>query len=150
MRILDATGKEIDEAAADLEKGRLVPETINTVFHEAVEAVEEVWHYETSVIYNNGGKEVRRVVDVPGTPRIPEYWDTEEIMRYIPYTEEELAKRAVDASQEELLDALATLLSSKDITTFMKTLVSLGTNLAPTLEKRSAARETLSKGGKKE
>lgn len=75
----------------DLTKGRLVEKT-RTEHHPAVETVEEVWHYETIREYTNGGKDVQRVVDVPGVAGSPA-WD-EEITYYIynEYTEEELAE----------------------------------------------------------
>lgn len=61
-----------------------------TEHHEAVEGVTEVWHYETVAEYPNGGKDVRKVVDVEGVEAKPE-WDEEiRIQIYVPYTQEEL------------------------------------------------------------
>ena len=61
-----------------------------TVHHEAVEGVTEVWHYETVDEYPNGGKDVQKVVDVPGV-EAQAAWDEEiHIQIYVPYTQEEL------------------------------------------------------------
>ena len=73
----------------DLALGCLRPGT-RTVHHEAVEGIEEVWHYETVAVYENGGMDVRRVVDEPGVEAMPA-WDEEiDIQIYHPYTQEEL------------------------------------------------------------
>lgn len=74
----------------DLTLGYLKP-GVRTVHHEAVEGVEEQWHYETVAEYPNGGKDVSRVIDVPGV-EAKDAWDEEiEIQIYVPYTPEELA-----------------------------------------------------------
>ena len=58
--------------------------------HNAVEGVTEVWHYETVAEYPNGGKDIRKVVDVPGVAA-QAAWDEEiPIQIYVPYTQEEL------------------------------------------------------------
>lgn len=98
--IIDSNGAEI--ATPDLTKGYIKPET-QTVHHDAVAGVEEVSHYETetlpdgtpAVYYDADGREkgrdVRKVVDVPGVDPQPA-WDEEvPVMRYIRYTAEELA-----------------------------------------------------------
>lgn len=73
----------------DLTLGYLMPGT-RTEHHEAVEGVTEVWHYETIAVYPNGGKDIRKVVDVPGV-EAQEAWDEEiPIQIYVPYTQEEL------------------------------------------------------------
>lgn len=93
MRILDENGIELNEEGLDLSRGYLVQETIQTTYHEAVEAVEGVWHYEEVRKYDNGGRDLRRVWDVPPVAAREAYWETEDIQRYIPYTEEELEQR---------------------------------------------------------
>jgi hypothetical protein len=90
MKIIDENGQEIQNA--DLKKGYLKND-VEVIHHEAVQSVEEVWHYETIAEYPNGGKEVQKVIDVPGVEAV-EAWDEERtIYRYILYTEEELAER---------------------------------------------------------
>lgn len=103
MKIIDSNGVEI--ANPDLTKGYLKQET-QTVHHDAVTGVEEVSHYETetlpdgtpAIYYDADGREkgrdVRKVVDVPGVDPQPA-WDEEvPVQRYILYTAEELAEQA--------------------------------------------------------
>lgn len=75
----------------DLSKGRLEKQT-KTIKHPAVEAVEEVWHYEVIKEYPNGGKDVQRVVDVAGVVGVPERTEEVEYWLYREYTAEELAE----------------------------------------------------------
>lgn len=102
MKIIDSNGNPIENP--DLTKGYLKQET-QTVHHDAVVGVEEVSHYETetlpdgtpAIYYDADGREkgrdVRKVVDVPGVdPQLA--WDEEvPVQRYIRYTAEELAQR---------------------------------------------------------
>ena len=89
MKILDINGNEV--TSPDLSVGYLREEQIFVSRHDATEAVEEQWHYETIAVYPNGGKDVKKVIDVPGIDA-KEAWDEyETIQRYVPYTEEELA-----------------------------------------------------------
>lgn len=91
MKIIDSSGVEI--ASPDLTKGYLKQET-QTVRHDAVEGVEEVSHYETIREYPNGGKDVKKVVDVKAVPAQDAYDEEVEVQRYILYTAEELAAQA--------------------------------------------------------
>nr|DAZ13972.1 MAG TPA: hypothetical protein [Caudoviricetes sp.] len=100
MKIIDSNGNPIE--APDLTKGYLKQET-QTVHHDAVEGVEEVSHYETetlpdgtpAIYYDADGREkgrdVRKVVDVPGVDPQPAWDEKVPVMRYILYTAEELA-----------------------------------------------------------
>ena len=73
----------------DLSLGYLTDST-RTEHHEAVEGVQEVWHYETVAEYPNGGKDIRKVVDVPGV-EAQAAWDEEiPLQIYVPYTQDEL------------------------------------------------------------
>ena len=116
MRILDENGKEIQ--TTDYDKGYLKEEKIFVSHHEAIEAVAEKGHWETIAEYPNGGKDVAWVVDVPGA-EAAEAWDEyEDILRFIPYTAEELAEierqKAMPTPEQriaELEEALALLLS---------------------------------------
>lgn len=73
----------------DLSLGYLRPGT-RTIHHDAVEGVTEVWHYETVAEYENGGKDIQKVIDVPGVAA-QAAWDEEiHIQIYVPYTQEEL------------------------------------------------------------
>ena len=77
--------------------------------HEAIEGVEEVWHYETIAEYPNGGKDVEKVIDTEGV-EARDAWDEEiPIQIYVLYTEEELEARKnapIPLSPEERLLAL--------------------------------------------
>lgn len=113
MKIIDSTGNPIE--APDLTKGYLKHET-QTVHHDAVAGVEEVSHYETLAEYPNGGKDVQKIVDVPGVAAKKAYDEEVEVQRYVLYTAEELAaqekarKKAEEKAQlptaEERLAAL--------------------------------------------
>lgn len=82
----------------DMTLGFLRPGT-RTEHHDAVEGVTEVWHYETAAEYPNGGKDVRKVVDVPGV-KAQAAWDEEiPIQIYVPYTQEELDR--IDAERNK-------------------------------------------------
>ena len=88
MKIIDENGAAIENP--DLTLGYLVDDT-EPVEHPAVEGVEEVSHYETVAEYPNGGKDVQRVVDVPGVPAQAAWTAQVPVQRYIRYTDEELA-----------------------------------------------------------
>lgn len=91
MRILDVNGNEAQNP--DLDLGYLTNDRIFIAHHEAVEAVKEVYHYETVREYPNGGRDVKKVVDVPAVEG-KEAWDEyEDIQRYTLYTPEEYAER---------------------------------------------------------
>ena len=88
MEIFDEQGNLIENP--DLDLGYLETRT-RTVHHDAVEAVEEVSHYEVIAEYPNGGKDVRKVIDVPGVEPADAYDEEIRYQIYIPYTETELA-----------------------------------------------------------
>lgn len=118
--------KNIDENGAvlttepDLEAGYLV-EDVEVTHHDAVEGTAPQWHRETAklpdgspAIYYRDGKEIGRdmvkVIDVPGVDPQPA-WDEEvPVMRYIRYTAEELAQRKAQEEtvrkRQEALDKL--------------------------------------------
>ena len=102
MRILDENNMEIKEP--ELAKGYLVLDSLFVRHHEATEAVEEVGHWETIREYPNGGKDVEWVVDTPAV-EAKEAWDEhEEIQRFIPFTESELATRRIEELKQLLTD----------------------------------------------
>lgn len=98
MKIIDSNGNPI--ATPDLTKGYLKQET-QTVHHDAVAGVEEVSHYETICEYPNGGKDVKKVVDVKAVPAQGAYDEEVEVQRYVLYTAEELAQREADKKAAE-------------------------------------------------
>lgn len=91
MKIIDTNGNPMENP--DLFLGWLEDKT-QTIHHDAVAGVEEVSHYETIAEYPNGGKDVQKVVDVPGV-EAKDAWDEEEqVQVYHLYTAEELAAQA--------------------------------------------------------
>ena len=76
------------------------------VEHPAVEGVEEVSHYETVTEYPGGGRDVRKVIDVPGVPAQAAWTEQVPVQRYIRYTEEELAAREKERQQAEAREKL--------------------------------------------
>lgn len=98
MKIIDETGAVVGNP--DLTLGYLTDDT-QPLEHPAQEAVAEVAHYETVAEYPGGGKDVQRVVDVPGVPARPAWTEQLPIKRYIRYTAEELAAREKERQQAE-------------------------------------------------
>jgi len=119
MKIIDETGIVLT-TEPDLEAGYLV-EDVEVTHHDAVEGTAPQWHRETAklpdgspAIYYRDGKEIGRdmvkVIDVPGVDPQPA-WDEEvPVMRYIRYTAEELAQREKEKQEaqqrQEVLDKL--------------------------------------------
>lgn len=119
MKIIDENGAVLT-TEPDLEAGYLV-EDVEVIHHDAVEGTAPQWHRETAklpdgslAIYYRDGKEIGRdmvkVIDVPGVDPQPA-WDEEvPVMRYIRYTAEALAaqeKARKEAQQrQEVLDKL--------------------------------------------
>lgn len=98
MRILDEKDNEIQ--TCDLDKGYTTEEEINTTFHEAQEEMEEKSHYEVIKEYPNGGKDLKKVIDQEYVPAHEAYYDKETILRYHPYSKEELEK--IEEQNKEL------------------------------------------------
>lgn len=119
MKIIDETGIVLT-TEPDLEAGYLM-EDVQIIHHDAVEGTAPQWHRETAklpdgslAIYYRDGKEIGRdmvkVIDVPGVDPQPA-WDEEvPVMRYIRYTAEELAQREKEKQEaqqrQEVLDKL--------------------------------------------
>ena len=99
MKIIDENGAAIE--TPDLTLGYLVDDT-EPVEHPAVEGVAEVSHYETVTEYPGGGRDVRKVIDVPGvtaqaawTAREKERQQAEEAAR-LPETIASLTRQLTD------------------------------------------------------
>lgn len=87
IKVYDSQGKLLKDY--DLDKGWL-EKSSRTEHHPAIQGVAEVFHWETVAEYPNGGKDVEKVIDVPGV-EAKNAWDEEvEYYTYIPYTQEEL------------------------------------------------------------
>ena len=116
MKTIDESGTMLT-TEPDLEAGYLV-EDVEVVHHDAVEGTAPQWHRETAklpdgslAIYYRDDKEIGRdmvkVIDVPGVDPQPA-WDEEvPVMRYIRYTTEELAQREKEKQEaQQRQDAL--------------------------------------------
>ena len=103
MKIIDENGAAIE--TPDLTLGYLVDDT-EPVEHPAVEGVEEVSHYETVAEYPGGGRDVRKVIDVPGVPAQAAWTEQVPIQKYVRYTAEELAAQEKERQKQEAKDKL--------------------------------------------
>lgn len=104
MRIFDENNIEILESEVNSEIGYLKEDKLFIAHHEATEAVEKQSHYEVIAEYPNGGKDVVEVIDVePVEAR--EAWDEyEDILRYVKYSEKELAEMEIDELKNKLFE----------------------------------------------
>lgn len=100
MRILDENNVEI--TSPDLNLGRLVADKVFVARHEAVEGVQEQWHYETIATYSNGGKDVKKIIDIPGVAAADAWDEYEDVQRYVRYTAEELAELNRPTAEERI------------------------------------------------
>ena len=103
MKIIDETGAVVENP--DLTLGYLTDDT-QPLEHPAQEAVAEVAHYETVAEYPSGGRDVQRVVDVPGVPARPAWTEQLPIKRYIRYTVDQLAAQEEARKKQEAKDKL--------------------------------------------
>lgn len=103
MKILDETGAVVENP--DLTLGYLVDDT-EPMEHPAVEGVDEVSHYETVAEYPNGGRDVRKVIDVPGVPAQSAWTEQVPVQKYVRYTAEELAAQEEARKKAEARDKL--------------------------------------------
>lgn len=103
MKILDETGAIIENP--DLTLGYLVGDT-EPLAHPAQEAVAEIAHYETVAEYPSGGRDVRKVVDVPGAAAKAAWTEQVPIKRYVRYTAAELDAREEARKKQEAKEKL--------------------------------------------
>ena len=103
MKIIDENGAAIE--TPDLTLGYLTTST-EEITHPAVEGVEEQWHWETVTEYPNGGKDVQKIIDVPGVPAQAAWTEQVPVQRYIRYTAEELAAQEEERKKQEAKDKL--------------------------------------------
>lgn len=102
MRIFDINNIELTNP--DLSRGYLKEDRIFVKHHEAVEPVEEQWHYEVIAEYPNGGKDIKKVIDVAGVEAKAAWDEYEDIQRYIEYTEDELKEMEDNNNKPTLED----------------------------------------------
>ena len=106
FEVYDQHGNVLD--GYDLSLGRLESST-RKEHHPAVEGVEEVWHWETIAEYPNGGKDVRKVIDVAGVQAVEEWEEEIPIYIYIPYTQEELDEMEAEENKPTAEERIAKL-----------------------------------------
>lgn len=103
MKIIDETGAVVENP--DLTLGYLTDDT-QPLEHPAVEGVEEVSHYETVTEYPGGGRDVKKIIDVPGVTAQASWTEQVPVQRYIRYTAEELAAQEEARKKQEAKDKL--------------------------------------------
>lgn len=99
MRILDKNNNEIQNP--DLEKGYLISDTIVIAHHEATEASPGKSHIVVVKEYPNGGRDVATVWDEEPVEAKGAWDETEQIQRYVPYTDAELAEMKAQKEAQE-------------------------------------------------
>ena len=94
--------KEIQEQDIDYSKYKLVDAKRFVRHHEAVAEVKEQFHYETIREYPNGGKDVKKVIDVEYVEPKEAYDEYEDILKIEPLSAEELKQNRIYKIQARL------------------------------------------------
>lgn len=100
MRILDINNNELTNP--DLTLGYLKEDKIFVEHHPAIAPVPEEWHYEVIAEYANGGKDIKKIIDVPYNPGAAAWDEYETVYRYIEGVEEDVS---TEPSELEVLRA---------------------------------------------
>lgn len=96
--------KEIAYEDIDWSKFTLKQDKLFIKHHEATEKVEEQYHYEVIRVYDNGGKDVKKVIDVPKVEAKEAYDEYEDILVLRPLNEVESALRKIDDYKQRLFN----------------------------------------------
>ena len=109
MRILDKDGNEIFDP--DYTKGYTEEETIVIAHHEGTPATEDVFHYEEKAVYRNRaghiiGRDMEKVIDTPGQEATDPWDETENILRWHDFTEDDMDGGGGDDDTAKLMDIL--------------------------------------------
>ena len=102
MRIIDEDGLEIDRPDESL--GRLVADRLLVAHHEAEPELRrvEVIDYDNPVyVAPNGGKIVNTIVEREYSPPKDAWDEYEDVLRYVPYTPDELAAMEAERLAQE-------------------------------------------------
>ena len=94
--------KEIQEQDIDYSKYKLVDAKRFVRHHEAVAEVKEQFHYETIREYSNGGKDVKKVIDVESVEPKEAYDEYEDVLKIEPLSAEELKQNRIYEIQARL------------------------------------------------
>lgn len=135
MRIVDNLGNDVSNQV-DSSMGHFIEDVILVKHHDSVEAVPEQGHFETEKVYPNGGTDVKWVVDVPAVEAKEAYDEFEDIIRFIPFTEKELAKIKIDELKKKLRDTDYVVLKVVEGAATLK-------EISETVSKRSAWRKEI-------
>lgn len=100
-KVFDETKTQVIESP-DFKKGYVKQDTLVVKTIPATEEIQEQGHWKTIMEYPNGGKDVEWVVDVEGQQAKPETYEYEDILVYVPYTEEELTQNEIYELEERL------------------------------------------------
>ena len=103
MRILNMNGFEVFDY--DQSNFHLVPEKLFVKHHPEQEYVEETGHYEVIREYDNGGKDVKWVIDIKGQEAQDAWDEYEEILRVVPYSNKEKAEFEISSLKEQLIES---------------------------------------------
>ena len=79
--------KELKEY--DLEKGYLKDDEL-IIHHDEIKGQKEKWHYKIVKEYDNGGKDIEKIIDEPEIEQVDAYDEHILIKIYVPYTKSEL------------------------------------------------------------
>lgn len=87
-----------------MEKG-YYKNVIKKIHHDAIPAIPEQAHYEVEKVYENGGKDLKKVIDVPAVEG-KEAWDEEVIEKvWVNYTQKELDDLRIAELKQLLADS---------------------------------------------
>lgn len=102
MRIfnIDKTQELVD---VDKELGYLQDDTLYIAYHDTQMEMEEQSHYEVIAEYDNGGKDVRKVVDIPYQEYRDAYDEYENIQVFVPYNDDELARQRQEKYEQTIV-----------------------------------------------
>lgn len=87
-----------------MEKGKYVI-TEKTIHHDAIQPVAEVSYLEVVKIYENGGKDVKKVIDVPAVEGKPAWDEVVKEQVWVPYSQKELDQIRIDELKQALRDS---------------------------------------------
>ena len=102
MRILDTSNNELQEKELDFAKGYLKPDKYFVKRHDAIEAVEEKFHWKVVAEYPNGGKDVEKIIDVPAVEAKEAYDEYEDIYRFVKFTTAQLNQNRIVELKQKL------------------------------------------------
>ncbi len=89
--------QEYDESMYHLQ-----PDKLLVAHHEATPEIQKQSHYVVVAEYDNGGKDVEEVIDVPYQPAVEAYDEYEDIYVLVPFTQKELDDNEIAELKQNL------------------------------------------------